>query len=109
MRGRVGTSRTPGGGGGRLCAGRAPWGAGRAAAELTEAATRRVLLARAARQTQANSVLLLPAWPCAWDVVFKVHAPLGTVITGQLKQGRLQYQVTPTSRAGAVKVATCQA
>ena len=53
-------------------------------------------------------MLLLPAWPCAWDVEFKVHAPLGTVITGQLKQGKLQYQVTPTNRAADVKVARCQ-
>ena len=50
----------------------------------------------------AQSVALLPAWPCEWDVEFKLHAPLGTVITGALRAGRLSFAVDPPSRRTAV-------
>ena len=55
-----------------------------------------------------QTILLLPAWPCKWDVRFSVHGPLQTVITGQLLSGKLTYSVQPQSRQGNVKVMSCQ-
>ena len=53
-------------------------------------------------------VVLLPAWPCAWDVAFKLHAPQQTVITGELANGTLTFNVQPPARRAAVTVAACQ-
>lgn len=50
-----------------------------------------------------DSVLLLPAWPCEWDVNFTVSAPKLTTITGGVTDGVLHYSVTPASRASAVR------
>ena len=55
-----------------------------------------------------DSVLLLPAWPCSWNVNFTVSAPRVTTVTGSLIDGRLRYTVTPPSRASAVRAAHCQ-
>jgi alpha-L-fucosidase 2 len=55
-----------------------------------------------------DSVLLLPAWPCEWDVNFTVSAPKLTTITGSVKDGVLHYTVTPSSRASAVVAGSCQ-
>jgi len=54
-----------------------------------------------------QSVVLLPTWPCAWDVNFKLKAPLNTVIEGNLKGGKLSFTVSPSSRTSAVKVKDC--
>ncbi|MFA7236760.1 MAG: hypothetical protein WC058_07850 [Phycisphaeraceae bacterium] len=44
-------------------------------------------------------VLLFPAWPAAWDVDFKLHAPHRTVIQATLAGGKLtRLVVTPESR-----------
>jgi len=54
-------------------------------------------------QTDGRKIFLLPAWPKAWDVVFKLHAPLQTVIEGEYRDGRLQtLKVTPESRRADV-------
>lgn len=46
-----------------------------------------------------GKIYLLPAWPRAWDVDFKLHAPQQTVVEGRVKGGRLiSLQVTPTAR-----------
>ena len=57
-----------------------------------------------------DTVLVLPAWPCAWDVDFRVHAPRGTVIAGKLEKGVWvgALEVTPESRRAHVKVMQCQ-
>eukprot|EP01051_Picozoa_sp_SAG22_P007491 SAG22_NODE_529_length_9428_cov_2.691178_8_plen_466_part_00 len=55
-----------------------------------------------------ESVLLLPAWPCDWNVNFTMKAPKATSITGTVKDGVLEYAVTPTSRAAAVRAGSCQ-
>lgn len=55
-----------------------------------------------------DSVLLLPTWPCDWDVDFSLHAPRGTTIVGSLKNGQLEYKVTPQERGAFVKAAQCQ-
>jgi len=54
-----------------------------------------------------QSIVLLPTWPCAWDVNFKLNAPLNTVITGSLKGGKFTYTVSPQSRSSDVKVKGC--
>lgn len=55
----------------------------------------------------AQSVLLLPAWPCQWDISFRVHAPFQTTIEGQLTGGNLRYTVDPPTRAANVRAAQC--
>lgn len=57
-----------------------------------------------------ETIAILPAWPCRWDVQFKVHGPKQTVITGELLHGALvgELQVTPESRRKDVKVMACQ-
>ena len=55
-----------------------------------------------------DDVLLLPAWPCEWDVEFKVHAPRNAVVTGSLKNGTLAYSVVPGDRQAHVRAAKCQ-
>jgi hypothetical protein len=56
----------------------------------------------------AQSVVLLPAWPCKWDVSFKLHAPQQTTITGQLVAGKLSFSVEPANRKAYVTAMECQ-
>jgi hypothetical protein len=54
-------------------------------------------------QTDGRKILLMPAWPRNWDVDFKLHAPLRTVIEGEYRDGRIQtLKVTPESRRADV-------
>ena len=57
----------------------------------------------------AESVLLLPSWPCAWDVNFTLSAPRNTTVTGSVKNGKLAFTVDPVGRTPAVHAAACQA
>jgi hypothetical protein len=41
-------------------------------------------------QIDGNNALLLPAWPSEWDVHFKLHAPLNTVIECRYIQGKIK-------------------
>ena len=51
-------------------------------------------------QTQETKILILPAWPKAWDVEFRLRAPGGTTVEGDYRQGRLRHvRVTPAWRA----------
>ena len=56
-----------------------------------------------------ESVVLLPAWPCDWDVNFTLTAPQFTFISGSLTNGSLNYTVFPAERASAVRELPCQA
>ncbi len=50
-------------------------------------------------QTIGDQILLFPAWPKAWDVDFKLHAPYKTTVEGLLKDGKLvELRVHPESR-----------
>ncbi|MCC7475782.1 MAG: hypothetical protein IT425_10320 [Pirellulales bacterium] len=50
-------------------------------------------------QTDGDKIFLLPAWPKAWNVSFKLHAPRQTVVEGVFRDGKLQrLTVTPTER-----------
>ncbi|MCC6580141.1 MAG: hypothetical protein IT440_06835 [Phycisphaeraceae bacterium] len=56
-------------------------------------------------QTEGRKILLLPAWPPCWNVTFKLHAPLQTVVEGEVKDGQLvNLKVTPPDRAADVVV-----
>jgi len=51
-------------------------------------------------QTDGEKIYLFPAWPGAWDVHFKLHAPYRTTIEGIVKDGKIELmKVTPESRA----------
>ncbi len=51
----------------------------------------------------AETLWLLPAWPEAWDVVFKLHAPGETVLRGRYRGGRLEeLVVSPPAREADV-------
>jgi hypothetical protein len=54
-------------------------------------------------------ILLLPAWPAAWDVDFKLHLSQRTVVTGTVKDGRLiAWDIQPASRKKDVVVCPLQ-
>ncbi len=50
-------------------------------------------------QSDGEKIFVLPAWPKAWDVSFKLHAPGQTVIECELRAGKIvKLNVTPESR-----------
>lgn len=56
-----------------------------------------------------SSSVLFPAWPCDWDVEFKIRAPRNTTVEGRLSGGKLAgFKVTPSARAASVIVRPCQ-
>lgn len=58
-----------------------------------------IALQRMLMQTEGEKILLLPAWPKAWNADFKLHAPGKTVIEGSVRDGKLEnLKVTPASR-----------
>ena len=50
-------------------------------------------------QYDDDKIFLCPAWPKEWDVNFKLHAPQNTTISGIVRNGKLDYVVSPQSRA----------
>lgn len=55
-----------------------------------------------------NTVVLFPAWPCEWDVSFRLHAPMATVIDVDYAGGHLiNFTITPASRRTFVKFVNC--
>ena len=64
-----------------------------------------IALQRMLIQADGRKILLLPAWPGAWDVDFKLHAPDRTTVHAVYRKGRLEkMDVTPSSRAKDVIV-----
>ena len=56
-------------------------------------------------QTPADRLLLLPAWPAAWDVNFKLHAPNNTTVEGEVRNGKIvKLDVDPPARKKDVEV-----
>ena len=53
-----------------------------------------------------HRMVVFPTWPgYSWDVSFKLHAPLNTVVEASCVSGKLQYlRVTPPSRAKDIVV-----
>ncbi len=59
-------------------------------------------------QTPGDSIYILPAWPDDWDVEFKLHAPLNTVVEGEWKGGKMiRLKVTPEHRKSALICSKC--
>lgn len=59
---------------------------------------------------ESGSALLFAAWPCDWDVDFKLAAPLATTVEGELRGGRLRrLVVAPKERQASIRIANCQA
>jgi hypothetical protein len=49
---------------------------------------------------------LLPGWPCAWNVSFRLRAPAGATVAAEWAGGQLQSLVVdPPSRAPHVLIA----
>jgi hypothetical protein len=68
-----------------------------------------MLLAPADDGLAAGGALLFPAWPCAWDVDFRLAAPRRTVVAGRLVGGKLvNLSVMPPERTAAITVLACQ-
>lgn len=56
-------------------------------------------------QCDCERIVLFPAWPAAWDVRFKLHAPNQTTVECELKGGKVTHlKVLPESRAKDVKI-----
>ena len=56
----------------------------------------------------ATTIVLLPAWPCEWDVSFQLWGPLRTSVKVEYASGKLvSLEVQPEERLGAVKWANC--
>jgi hypothetical protein len=52
---------------------------------------------------EAGSSLLFAAWPCEWDVDFKLAAPMATTVEGVLKGGKLMtLTVTPAAHRSLI-------
>lgn len=50
-------------------------------------------------QADGRTITLFPAWPKAWDVEFKLHAPHKTIVQGSFRNGKLEaLGVTPVER-----------
>ena len=46
-----------------------------------------------------DRIVVLPAWPRDWDASFRLHATGRTVVTGEVRDGRLvSLSVVPASR-----------
>ena len=53
----------------------------------------------------SDKIYLLPAWPKEWNAEFKLNAPKNTIITGNVKNGKVQdLIVTPNSRLKDIKI-----
>jgi hypothetical protein len=56
-------------------------------------------------QTDGRKIYLLPAWPKNWDCEFKLHAPFQTVVSGRVRDGKIEnLNVTPPERKKDVEI-----
>jgi hypothetical protein len=56
-------------------------------------------------QTPGDRILLLPAWPTAWEVNFKLHAPNNTTVECEVKGGKIiKLEVVPAARRKDVEI-----
>jgi hypothetical protein len=52
-------------------------------------------------QTTDDRIFVLPAWPADWDVDFKLHAPMNTVVRCRYRNGAIEsVEVSPKEREG---------
>ncbi len=56
-------------------------------------------------QTTGDTIHLFPAWPKAWDVHFKLHAPQNTWVEAELRSGKVTIiRVEPEARRHDIDV-----
>ena len=56
-------------------------------------------------QCDGKRIILLPAWPRDWRADFKLHAPMETVVEGQVRDGKIaELRVTPEARRKDVEI-----
>lgn len=56
----------------------------------------------------AGTIVLLPAWPCQYNVSFRLHAAQATTVEVVYAGGKLvSLDVSPPARAAAVQWANC--
>jgi hypothetical protein len=68
-----------------------------------------IALQRMLVQEGDGKIFLLPAWPAAWDVDFKLHLTQGAVITGTVREGKLlRWDIQPAARHPEVVVGSPQ-
>jgi hypothetical protein len=68
-----------------------------------------VALQRMLVQEGGGKIYLLPAWPVNWDVDFKLHLSGNAVVSGCVKDGKLQsWEIQPSARRGDVVVGVPQ-
>jgi len=68
-----------------------------------------IALQRMLVQEAGGKIYLLPAWPSAWDVDFKLHLSQGAVITGAVENGKLTaWDIQPSSRKTDIIVCPLQ-
>ena len=64
-----------------------------------------IALQRMLAQEGNGKIYLLPAWPAEWDVDFKLHLSGEAVLTGTVKDGKLEkWDITPKVRKADVVV-----
>ena len=62
-----------------------------------------MLLSPADDGLDSGGALLFLAWPCAWDVEFRLAAPRNTIVSGRFVDGRLMdFSVEPVERKEAI-------
>jgi len=62
-------------------------------------------LQRMVMQCEGRRIWLLPAWPAEWDVAFKLHAPMQTIVEGEFQNGKIiRLNVFPENRRAEVKI-----
>jgi hypothetical protein len=53
--------------------------------------------------TSGGKIYLCPAWPKTWNASFRLHAPLNTILEGEVRDGKVVgLKVTPPLRAADV-------
>lgn len=61
--------------------------------------TTQLMLMQCDSLEEGGAIRLLPAWPKAWDVRFRLHAPGNTVVECEAKGGKItKLKVTPENR-----------
>ena len=77
---------------------------------MPQSILRQTLHSMVLQHNRAGELLLFPAWPVHWDVSFKLHAPMGTVVEARCVNGSVSHLVvTPTARLKDVRLLGCKA
>ena len=68
------------------------------------------MLMQPAHDGLANSLVLMPAWPCEWSVDFRLQGPLRTTVEVRwdgASRNLVRLEVWPPERKSAVSFARC--